>query len=127
MTLLARIRPEVRPFSRAIQDGISNRIRRALSGCRYRELRAIEVESMETNPVASNEAPPTAEPGVRVRIRGNVSSFFMKQMAQELIRQVAPDVGIRNDLQVIPKGRVPFFSAEHYGDSNRKPHFRPKG
>lgn len=49
----------------------------------------------------------------RVRLQGNVDSFFEKQMAQEAIRNIVGIDGIDNELQVVwAEGMVSNSTAE---------------
>lgn len=65
-------------------DRISAEVEFLLTQSPYRELRKMEVS------VSKDE----------IELRGTVSSFYLKQVAQELARKVASDRHIRNLLQV---------------------------
>lgn len=60
------------------------RVKEVLRACPYRELRDVNVKTV-------NDC---------IELSGTVSSFYMKQLAQEIIRPAAPDFNIRNEIAV---------------------------
>lgn len=57
----------------------------ALQNCPYQEVRRIAVEF------------PTSDV---IRLQGAISSYYLKQMAQEIVRKAVPQCRIENRLQV---------------------------
>ncbi|MCR9294567.1 MAG: BON domain-containing protein [bacterium] len=70
--------------STCADDEVERAIHQAISACQYPELRWIQFH---------------CRPQIVV-LQGTVSSFYMKQMAQEIIRRAIPSRRIENRLQV---------------------------
>lgn len=70
--------------STCADDDVERAIHQAISACQYPELRWIQFHCRPQ----------------KVVLQGTVSSFYMKQMAQEIIRRAIPSRRIENRLQV---------------------------
>ena len=64
---------------------VLERINQRLHQSNFREMRAVSCEFRE---------------GIAI-LKGHVGSFYAKQTAQELIRQIEGVVGIRNNIEVV--------------------------
>jgi hypothetical protein len=68
----------------AERSAIHVKIDESFSACKYPELRKIRILHSPS----------------KVTLKGSVSCYFMKQMAQEILRKTAPQLLVENRLQV---------------------------